>query len=276
LSSAHVVALKDLRCVFSYDGVLRKKSGCFFQFLFAFFVFFCGITMMRDLEICHSPTQWRALDTEHLRASACVVIDVIRATSTIVTALAQGAAGVQPVASVDDAFALKARNPEALLAGERGGQALPGFDLGNSPEDFTPERVLGRPLILTTTNGTQALAACDGARAVVTASLLNLNAVAVRLREIGPPWIIICAGCDGEFGVDDAIVAGALAEALDREHAMVSLYRSVRRELAQTLLGSAAGRELLKVGLEKDVPFCSRMNLFSIVPMLGEDGVLRG
>src|SRR5690348_13081269 len=108
---------------------------------------------MSDLEICFSPAQWRALPSEQLRRSACAVIDVIRATSTIVTALAQGTPGVVPVASVADAFALKERNPGALLAGERGGQALPGFDLGNSPEDFTAERVEGRPIILTTTNG---------------------------------------------------------------------------------------------------------------------------
>jgi len=230
---------------------------------------------MNDLEICFSPAQWRALSAAQLRVSACAVIDVIRATSTIVMALAHGAPGVVSVAGVDDAFALKERNPEALLAGERGGQALPGFDLGNSPEDFTAERVQGRPLILTTTNGTQALAVCAGAREVVTAALLNLEAVAARLRKIGPPWIIVCAGCNGEFGVDDAIVAGALAEALGREHALVSLYRSVRGDLAATLLGSAAGRELLKVGLEKDVPFCAQLNRFSSVPTLGTDGVLR-
>jgi 2-phosphosulfolactate phosphatase len=230
---------------------------------------------MNDLEICFSPAQWRTLPPAQLRASACAVIDVIRATSTIVTALAHGAPGVVSVAGVDDAFALKERNPEALLAGERGGRALPGFDLGNSPEDFTAERVQGRPLILTTTNGTQALAVCAGARAVMTASFLNLDAVAARLLEIEPPWIIVCAGCNGEFGVDDAVVAGALAEALGREHALVSLYRSVRGDLAATLLGSAAGRELLKVGLEKDVPFCAQLNLFSIVPTLGADGVLR-
>ncbi len=230
---------------------------------------------MRDLEICFSPAQWRALPAEQLRASACAVIDVIRATSTIVTALDQGAPGVLPVASVADAFAWKERNPEALLAGERGGQALPGFDLGNSPEDFTMDHVHRRLIILTTTNGTQALAACHGARAVITASLLNLEAAAERLRELGPPWIIICAGCDGEFGVDDALVAGALAEVLDQEHALISLYRSARGDLTETLLGSAAGRELRKVGLEKDVPFCAQLNLFSIVPTLGEDGVLR-
>jgi 2-phosphosulfolactate phosphatase len=231
--------------------------------------------MMSDLEICYSPAQWRKLEAEKLRASACAVIDVIRATSTIATALAHGA-GVRPVAGVEEAFALKKKNPAALLAGERGGQALAGFDLGNSPEDFTTERVQGRLVILTTTNGTQALAACAGARAVVTASLLNLDAVAARLRELGPPWLVVCAGCDGEFGVDDAIVAGALAEALEQDHALVSLYRSVRRDLTEALLGSAAGQELRRVGLEKDVPFCATLNLFSMVPTLSKDGVLRG
>ena len=219
--------------------------------------------------------QWRTLDTAVLRASACAVIDVIRATSTIVTALAQGASGVQPVASVEDAFALKAKYPAVLLAGERGGQALPGFDLGNSPEDFTTERVEGRRIVLTTTNGTQALAACVGARMVITASLLNLDAAVSRLLSVGPPWIIICAGCEGEFGVDDAVVAGAMAEALDQDHPLISLYRSVRNDLMETLLRSAAGRELSKIGLEKDIPFCARLNLFSIVPTLGADGVLR-
>ena len=205
-----------------------------------------------------------------------MAIDIIRATSTIVTALANGARKIQPVARIEEAFALKEQNPKSLLAGERGGQALPGFDLGNSPEDFTPERVKGHHIILTTTNGTQALAACVGARFVFTASFLNLEAVATRLREIGPPWIIVCAGCNAEFGMDDAIVAGALAEALDQDHALVSLYRSVRRELTETLLGSDAGRELAKVGLEKDVPFCAKLNLFPMVPTLGADGMLRG
>jgi len=231
---------------------------------------------MNDLEICFLPAQWKALDQDRLRASACVVIDVIRATSTIVTAVAHGAEGVQPIGSVGDAFVLKARNPEALLAGERGGQAVAGFDLGNSPEDFTPARVRGKRIILTTTNGTQALTACRGARAVMAACFLNLAAVAEHLRKIGPPWIVVCAGCNGDFGVDDAAVAGALAEALGQDHAFVPLYRSVRDELAEMLLGSAAGRELRRVGLEKDIAFCARLDQFAIVPQLGADGVLRG
>jgi 2-phosphosulfolactate phosphatase len=231
---------------------------------------------MSELTICYLPSQWRALDSGHLGQSACAVIDVIRATSTIVTAMANGATGVRPVADVADAFALKARDPEALLAGERGGQALPGFDLGNSPEDFTAERVSGRQIILTTTNGTQALAACAGARAVVTMGLLNLDAVAARLKELGPPWIIVCAGYEGHFGYDDAVVAGALAEALDQDHALVSIYRSVRGDLAGALLRSNAGQELVKVGLQKDVPFCAQRGVYSQVPTLNTDGVLVG
>lgn len=231
--------------------------------------------MKQNLAIYHSPSEWRALCGDDLRESACAVIDVIRATSTIVTALANGARSLLPVAKVEEAFEWKAANPEAILAGERGGQPLEGFDLGNSPEDFTPERVKGRRVILTTTNGTQALAACVGARTVIATCLLNLDAVATRLREIGPPWTIICAGCNGEFGVDDAIVAGALAEALDQDHYLVPLWRSVRRDLTETLLGSEAGRELRKVGLEKDVPFCAKLNQFATVPILGADGRLR-
>ena len=151
----------------------------------------------------------------------------------------------------------------------------PGFDLGNSPESFTPALVKGKRMILTTTNGTQALAACAGAREVMTACFLNLAAVAAHLQKIGPPWIIVCAGCDGEFGVDDAAVAGALAEALGQNHALVSLYHSVRRELTEALLGSSAGRELRKVGLAKDVPFCAKLDEFALVPLLAADGVLR-
>lgn len=228
-----------------------------------------------SLTICYLPSQWRALNAGHLAASACAVIDVIRATSTIVTALAHGAESVQPVAGIEEALLLKKQHPGALLAGERGGRALPGFDLGNSPLEVTTERVQGRRIILTTTNGTQALAACRGARAVVVASLLNLDAVAAKLRDLGPPWTILCAGHEGDFGMDDALVAGALAEALEQEHAVVSLYHSVRNNLAETLRGSLAGQELVRIGLEKDVPFCAQSNLFSLAPMLDAAGLIR-
>jgi 2-phosphosulfolactate phosphatase len=231
---------------------------------------------VNKLSICYLPAQWRDLDPERRRESVCVVIDVIRATTTIAAALANGATGIRPVASVAEAELLKAQRPERLLAGERHGLALPGFDLGNSPRAVTPESVAGRELILTTTNGTQALSACLGARAVVTTGLVNLHATAEKLRTLGPPWIILCAGFEGDFGLDDAIVAGALAEALDEPSPFTALYRSVRHDLAATLLGSQAGQELVKIGLQDDVPFCAELDRFALVPVLGEDGVLRG
>jgi 2-phosphosulfolactate phosphatase len=231
--------------------------------------------MTGDLTILHSPADWLALDPAELTGATAVVIDVIRATSTITQALAQGAAGVRPVADVGDAFALKAKNSQALLAGERGGVPLPGFDLGNSPEEFIRKRVGQQMILLTTTNGTQAFASCRGARTVIAACLLNLDAVAARLRKLGPPWVVLCAGCNGHFGMDDAIVAGALAEALDQDSAFVHLYRSVRRNLAGALLASDAGRELVRVNLAKDIAFCAQVSTLTVVPTLDPNGILR-
>lgn len=230
---------------------------------------------MKKLTTCYLPAQWRALDAVLLRESVCIVIDVIRATSTIATALAHGARGIRPVASVAEAEQLKAQFPDLLLAGERHGRPLPGFDLGNSPRAMTPETVGGRELILTTTNGTQALAACRGARAIITTSLLNLSATAEKLQVFGPPWIVVCAGFEGDFGMDDAIVAGALAEALGEMDPLIALYRSVQANLSATLLWSNAGQELAKIGLQDDVPFCAEQDRFALVPTLGDDGILR-
>jgi 2-phosphosulfolactate phosphatase len=188
---------------------------------------------MSDLEICYLPAQWRRSEPARLGGTMCVVIDVIRATSTIVTALGNGAKGILPVASVEEAFALKAKNPGALLAGERGGQPLPGFDLGNSPREMTRERVGGREMILTTTNGTQALAACNGAREIVTASFLNFGAVVARMRKAGPPWMILCAGFEGHFGIDDAIVAGRWRRRWSRTTRWLSFFARCGRSSAR-------------------------------------------
>jgi 2-phosphosulfolactate phosphatase len=230
---------------------------------------------VKNLSICYLPAQWRTLDEARRRDSVCVVIDVIRATTTIAAALAAGATGIRPVASVAEAELLKAADPARLLAGERHGVAPPGFDLGNSPRAALPPLVSGREIILTTTNGTQALAACADARAVVTCAFVNLSATAEKLRALGPPWIILCAGFEGNFGLDDAIVAGALTEAVGEENPFRSLYRSVRHDLAATLLGSQAGQELRKIGLRDDIPFCATVDALTVVPLLGPDGVLR-
>jgi len=230
---------------------------------------------VKNLTVLYLPSQWLLPDRAQLGASACVVIDVIRATTTITAALAVGAAGVRPVASVAEAEALKAQNPARLLAGERHGLPLPGFDLGNSPRALNPAVVAGREIILTTTNGTQALAACHGARAVLAGALVNLTATARHLHQLGPPWIIVCAGFEGGFGLDDALVAGALAEALGESSPFTALYRSAQGDLAATLLGSQAGQELKKIGLQDDVPSCAEIDIYNLTAVLDGTGVLR-
>ena len=230
---------------------------------------------MKNLSICYLPSQWRLLEVERLRASVCVVIDVIRATTTIAAALAAGASGIRAVASLAEAEMLKAERPERILAGERHGVALPGFDLGNSPRAMTRDLVGGRELILTTTNGTQTLAACTGARAVLTCGLVNLGATADKMRSLGPPWLILCAGFEDEFGLDDAIVAGALAEVLEEPNPFVSLYHAVQAEMVGALIGSRAGQELVKIGLQDDVPYCAQRDILAIAPTMDSDGIIR-
>lgn len=227
---------------------------------------------MPDLQLYLSPSSWRIIPDDAWKPSACVVIDVLRATSTITTALAHGAEHLLAVAEVEKAEALKNKDPLTLLLGERNHLPLPGFDLGNSPGKCTSERVKGKHLILTTTNGTQALTACRQARSIVAACFLNLDAVAKRLLQQGPPWSIVCAGREGSFGLDDALVASALVNLLRPEHPFAALYRYVQYKLVETLENTESGRKLRSLGMGQDVDFCAQLNLFPIVPVMSPDG----
>src|SRR5580692_7380997 len=136
--------------------------------------------MPPTLEVLFTPAEFATLPQRDLSGTVCVVFDVLRATSTIVTALANGADAVIPVAEIPEALAAKRARPDLLLGGEREGVRIRAdqtggvdFDLGNSPREFTRERVAGRTIILTTTNGSRALRACAGARAVFAGSFLN-------------------------------------------------------------------------------------------------------
>ena len=131
------------------------------------------------VEAVLTPAEIALLPRRDLSDATCVVFDVLRATSTILTALFNGATRVYPVGTTAEAFTLRdTRLPAALLGGERGGVRIEGFDLGNSPREYTPEIVSGRDIITTTTNGTVALRACAGARTVFAGALLNLRALA--------------------------------------------------------------------------------------------------
>jgi 2-phosphosulfolactate phosphatase len=229
-----------------------------------------------------------------------VVVDVLRATSTMVEALANGARAVFPVSSADDAarIAQNIGRDSVLLCGERKGLAIEGFDLGNAPEEFTADRVDGLSLVMTTSNGTRAFLAVaerwagpgdDGTGAILAGSLLNLSATARALASAadagdGAPAAagdgaadaaIVCAGRAGRFGLDDALGAGALIRAL--EEAGVAPVLNDAGEAARTLVGrrqnfeaaleeTAHGKYLKEIGRAADIAFCARVDRTDVVP----------
>jgi 2-phosphosulfolactate phosphatase len=201
------------------------------------------------------------------RAPTAVVVDVMRATSTIVQALASGYRRVLCCDEVEEAFELRSRLGDAVLGGERKAVAIPGFDLGNSPCEFVEPR--GETLILTTTNGTRAiLAAAASAETVLVGSLLNLDAVASEARD-GGDVEVVCAGLRGRFGIDDAYCAGRIAELLggersDAAEAAVRLARSFAD--AEEALSASANPGHTHLG--EDIAWCARESVLDVVPRL--------
>jgi 2-phosphosulfolactate phosphatase len=211
-----------------------------------------------------------------------VVLDVLRATTTIVEALSAGAKAIYPVASIDDALRL-ANNfgrGEVLLCGERRCLPIEGFDLGNSPREFTPERVGGKTLVMTTTNGTHAMMLAAGAARVLIGSVVNLEAVVAELAAAEADPVILCAGRERFFAMEDAVCAGAMVERLMavrpgewvlNDGAMAALALAQRFGTGEELFASVgAGQLLLNAGLEGDLAVCAETNRHSLVPVLHE------
>ena len=249
---------------------------------------------MATLEVVLTPAELPALAGRDLRATACVVFDVLRATSTFVTALYHGAKAVVPVAEIDEALAIRRRQPGFLLAGERDGVKIRAgqisgvdFDLGNSPREFTPEKVSDRTIISTTTNGTRALRACAGAQTVLAGSFLNLSVTAQFIRRLQSTQILlVCAGTRENVALEDVLAAGALGELLlagsgvqagsDSVGMTIDLYRKAKSNLVGTVGCSENARRLLAIPeLRDDVVFCLQPDVFPLVALLGGDGAIR-
>src|SRR6201981_1723016 len=199
-----------------------------------------------------------------------IVVDVLRATSTICQALASGYGRVLCCAEVDEARALAAREWPARLAGERRLEHIEGFDFGNSPSELEGEPA-AETLVLTTTNGTRLLvAAAERFERVYVGSLLNVDAVAAAARESGEDVAVLCAGVLGELALDDAYCAGRIAEALGGD-ATDSATGAVRlaRSFADAREGIGSGRSawnLRRHELEADIDWCARENALDVVP----------
>ena len=206
---------------------------------------------------------------EAAAAPTGIVVDVLRATSTIAQALAAGYRRVLCCAEVEEARALRAELGDGVLAGERRCLRIPGFDLGNSPSEFAEAN--GETVILTTTNGTRALvAAASRCERIFAASLLNLGAVVAEAREHGDDVAIFCAGVKGEFAMDDAFVAGRLVSLLGgggTDAAAAALHIADSFESAEEgLRASQSARNLVNAGLEADITWCARESALDVVP----------
>lgn len=210
---------------------------------------------------------------EEGRAPTGIVIDVVRATSTICQALAAGYERVYCTAEIEDARRLRAALGRGVLGGERGNLRIPGFDLGNSPREYLQAR--DGPLILTTTNGTRAvLAAASRCERVLIASLLNLGAVVEAARAAEEDVLVLCAGVQGALALDDAYVAGRIArdlgwERTDAAEAAVRLAASFA-SAEEALRVSRSGRNLLQTApeLTEDLGFCARESALPVAPRL--------
>lgn len=246
-----------------------------------------------NLEVILSPAELPTLAQRNLRATACVVFDVLRATSTFVTALQNGAREIIPVSEIPEAIQFKKQRPEVLLGGERQGVRISAggvdFDLGNSPREYTPEKVRGKTIVSTTTNGTRALRACAGAKVILAASFLNLNATAEFLRQHRfESVLLVCAGTGENPADEDIIAAGALVDALlpgKETHskrtdsaiaARAAYFEAVRAGLDRKISLSENAQRLLSLPeLRDDVAFCLQRDIYPLVAKMGIDGVIR-
>jgi 2-phosphosulfolactate phosphatase len=208
-----------------------------------------------------------------------VVVDVLRASTTIIHALSAGCTAVRPCAEVEEARELagQMRAGRVLLGGERGGIPLPGFDLGNSPREYTTKVCRGNTLVLTTSNGTRALLAAATAERTLVAAFLNYSAVCEQLRQDSRPIHIVCAGTDGEVSLEDTLLAGALVDFLS-ETVEVRLNDSARlawdcfenhgRMLAGALEIGRGGAKLRQLGYDEDIRAAAQVDQFHLVPEL--------
>ncbi len=215
------------------------------------------------------------------------MFDVLRATSVIVHALAEGVTEVVPVITVEEAFERRKAFPSGstLLGGERGSRKIDGFDLGNSPREYVSEKVKGKRLILTTTNGTRAFHSVADGKRVMVGSFFNMKALAGKCCQSGDDLLFFPSGDKGDFSLEDTICAGMLVDQIvmngcgsprltDAAQAARILYKRFEASLEEALRLSNHGRDLVELGLGEDLAYCARTDRIDLVPVFRQ-GVIR-
>jgi 2-phosphosulfolactate phosphatase len=231
------------------------------------------------IETCYSPLTYPLF---HNAEAIVVVIDVLRATSAMVTAIANGATSMIPVATVEEAKALQVSG--CLAAAERNGEKLDGFDFGNSPISYLDQQIVNKTIAISTTNGTQAIAVASEAKQIVIGAFLNANAVIQYLKDQKRDVVFLCAGWKNKFNLEDTLFAGHVANELlktdgfetecDSTIAAGVLYEHAAQDLFGFLDKSSHRNRLSHLNLEADIRFCLQLNLYDTVPVSNGDGVL--
>ncbi len=250
--------------------------------------------MTATLEVILTPAEFGPLRERDLSQTVCVVFDILRATTTMITALANGADSIIPVEQIGEALEVRRQRPNVLLAGERDGVRIRAnqtggteFDLGNSPREFTAEKVQGKTIVMTTTNGTRALRACASAKAVLIGSFLNLRATANWLRENKPQHLIlVCSGTYEQASFEDILAVGAVCERVwpnyaggivaDSAEIARRIYPLMQSNLLDAMKQSRNGRRLLAMpGLREDVWFSVQRETVSFTTQMSKEGAVR-
>ena len=227
------------------------------------------------------------LNPDFLSNRAVVVIDVLRATSVMVHAMSQGAIEMIPVETVEEAFQMAKTFPPGttLLGGERESRKIEGFDLGNSPKEYVAEKVKGRRLILTTTNGTKAFQLVSSGREILAGSFFNIGATAQKCLELNKDLFIFPSGDEGDFSLEDTVCGGMLIDLItkkrekpislsDASRCAQILYQRFEDNLLEAFHLSRHGKELINRGFGDDLVYCAQIDITPFVPIFRE-GVVK-
>ncbi len=233
---------------------------------------------MNSIEVCFTP---ELIHLHEVKGKLVVVVDIFRATSTMVAALAHGVTEILPFADLESCRAMQGQG--YLIAGERDGLTAPGFELGNSPVAFLEGKYEGKKLAMTTTNGTLALDKSKGASEILIGAFPNLQATASYIQSRNLDVLIHCAGWKGRFNLEDSLYAGALVKALSESHtnkedgalAMESLFSLEGGNLADYLAQASHAKRLQNHGIDADIAFCLTFNRYDQVVGLTQKGELR-
>ncbi|MFY0601160.1 MAG: 2-phosphosulfolactate phosphatase [Cyclobacteriaceae bacterium] len=225
---------------------------------------------MNKIEVCLTP---ELIHQFELEGKIVVVVDIFRATSCMVAGMATGVKAIHPVAEVNECVSLGADGK--IMAGERGGIKVEGFDIGNSPFDYMSDQCCGKEVAVTTTNGTLAIVKSIGAEEILIGAFLNLSAIQKHIAQSKKDVIVHCAGWKGTVNLEDTLFAGALINALEKTHSIEgdpgiiakSLYDHHKNDLTKATQASSHAQRLSNFGVEKDLEFCMKQDEFDVVPI---------